>query len=195
MHTRKFFIKTLVRNEYILNVHISEFEEDVTISEMMAGSTTSLRRRTILWGRTGCLRKVFVKNATSFSPSFSLASRTMTTLSWIGNVALVCSSSLYFSMFYFLLYLLHFPLISMISPYFIWCFKRFRHCVPLHSMPYCDTQIGHRHLQGTPIPHAGFWAEAQFSAGCPTLGVRFCSSEDGKAQFQFVVCVSSLFDF
>ena len=71
--------------------------------------------------------------------------------------------------------------------------KRFCHCKLLHSMPYCGARVGHWHLQGPPPPHA----RAHISISCHSTRNYFCSSssEDGKAQFWFVVCVSSLFDF
>ena len=64
----------------------------VTISREMVGSTTSPMSKTNPCRATGCLEEVLVKNAPSSSPSFSPPSQTKTTLSWIGNVALVRSS-------------------------------------------------------------------------------------------------------
>ena len=135
----------------------------------------------------------------SFSPLFSLPSRTRTILSWISNEVLVYSSSLWisslcFSTFHFFLYLLHFTFISLFSPFCFLIFWGFRHCLPLHSTPYCGAWVGHQHLQVSPPPYAWAWAWAHFPTSCPTTGVHFCSSppEEGEAEFWFAVCVSSM---
>ena len=65
-----------------------------TISREMVGSITSPMLRTNRWGKTGCFGEVLVKNVPSSSPSFCPPSRKRTKLSWIGNVTLVCFSSL-----------------------------------------------------------------------------------------------------
>ena len=70
--------------------------------------------------------------------------------------------------------------------------RRFRHCMSIHSTPYCGTWVGYRHLQVHLPPHAWDWARTHFSACCPTTRVGFCSSfpEDGEAQFWFAMCIS-----
>ena len=73
-----------------------------TISREMVGSTASPMWRTNPWRSTECLREVLVKNALSSSPSFSPPSQIRTTLSCIGNVALVHSSSLVFVFCFFI---------------------------------------------------------------------------------------------
>ena len=86
----------------------------VTISRDMVGSTASPMRRTSRWRKMGCLGEVLVESVPSSFPSFSPLPRTRTTLSWIGNVALVgfsspCFLCLCFLMFFFILYLFYFP--------------------------------------------------------------------------------------
>ena len=72
------------------------------------------------------------------------------------------------------------------------CTRRFRHCMPLHSTPYCSFGVGHRHLQFHPPPHAWGRPRTHLSARGSSTRLSFCSSpsEDGEAQFGFVVCVS-----
>ena len=84
----------------------------VIISREMVGSTASPMRRTNRWGRTGYLGEVLVKSAPSFSPSYSPPLQTRTTLSWMGNVALVCSSPCFPSLFVFVLSLIHFFILT-----------------------------------------------------------------------------------
>jgi hypothetical protein len=116
------------------------------------------------------------------------------TLSWIDIVALFCFSSLciWFLMFYFFLYLFHFHSFFYPHDLAFRCSKRFCHCMPVHSMPYCGVGVGHQHLQVHPPPHAWAWVKTHFLVGCPKMRVGFCSSssEDGKMQFWFVVCVT-----
>ena len=53
---------------------------------------------------------------------------------------------------------------------FFYCSRGFRHSLPLHSMPYCDTWVRYLHLQVFPLPHAWAWARAHFPTNCSTMG-------------------------
>ena len=99
VQTRKFFIKVLVCNQSVLVVRSSELQgynlkRNGWLNSFVDANNESMRDDGMPW--RGAVRKASIS-----SPSFSLPLRTRTTLSWIGNVALVCSSSLCFLFFYF----------------------------------------------------------------------------------------------
>ena len=106
-----------MRNDSILNVHTTNFEEmgynlmrGGWLSKFTEEKNHAMREDGVSWRGAG-------ENSTSSSPSFSPPSRTRMTLSWIGNEALVCSSFLCVLVLSFFFYLL--PLILVISPLFI----------------------------------------------------------------------------
>ena len=115
-------------------------------------------------------------------------------LDWQCGVGLFFTSLFFISLFV-TFYFLWISFVAHSFPYphlFAFCCSRkFHHCLPLHSTPYCGAWIEHWCLQVHPPPHS--WARTHLSTGRPSTRLRFCSSslKDGEAQFQFVVCVSS----
>ena len=75
-----------------------------------------------------------------------------------------------------------------------WCCRRFCHCLPLHSMPYCGAWIRHWHLQGLPPSHTESWAGAHFSAGCPTMGSSILLLLQRWQNAIWICCVRLLLD-
>ena len=114
------------------------------------------------------LGEVLMKNAPSSSPSFSLPSRTMTTLARSGVGLLFIS--LFWSIFCLNFNSFYTCSISHSFPYphlFAFCCSRRLHAVPL------NVWVGRQHLQVCPPPHTWAWAKAHFSASCPTTGLVF----------------------
>lgn len=126
------------------------------------------------------------ENATSFSSSHA-----RTTLSWIDNVAFVCSlcicmSFFCFSIIYFLFLHLFFPIIIVLS---FSCISVFQDVLGLRTAPFNDILWLSRKTLTSSKPFA--LARAHFSAR-----VCLCSSsiQNGKMQFQFCVCIGLLLD-
>jgi hypothetical protein len=142
VQTCKYFIKVLVRNKSVLNVRTSDFE-DIDYNLKRDGWLTNftdlknqfIRDDGVLW------RGARKKRPEFFSIIFSaLMNKDNIILDW------QCGVSLFFTFIFFLplfFYVLIFCIWSILHSFFCRhilaypCSRRFYHCMPLHSTPYC----------------------------------------------------------
>jgi hypothetical protein len=146
----------LIRNEYVLNVRTSEFEDmgyslkrDGWLNNFVDVKNQSLRGDGVPW------RGAREKRSEFFSIFFSaLTDKDDIIMDWQCGVGvffifLFVDFSFVLLFTFFIFHLFSYPYLSAIG-----CTRRFRRCMPLHSMPYCGVGVGHRHLQVHPPPHA-----------------------------------------